>query len=55
MYDLVIHVNICIWQVGTTQASIYDMQLQTKYKILSELIRITDFIQKYFHTTSLLI
>ena len=41
--------------MGTTQVSIYDMQLQTKYKRLSELIRITDFIQKYFHTISLFI
>ena len=41
------------WQVGTTQVSIYDMQLQTKYKLLSELIWITDFIQNYFHTISL--
>ena len=32
--------------MGTTQVSIYDMQLQTKYKLLSEIIRITDFIQK---------
>ena len=31
--------------MGTTQVSIYDMQLQTKYKLLSDLIRITDFIQ----------
>ena len=36
--------------MGTIQVSIYDMQLQTKYKLLSEL---TDFIQKYFHTISL--
>ena len=43
------------WQVGTTQVSIYDMQLQTKYKLLSELIWITDFIQNYFHTISLFI
>ena len=42
-------------QVGTTQVSIYDMQLQTKYKLLSELIWITDFIQNYFHTISLFI
>ena len=28
------------WQVGTTQVSIYNMQLQTKCKPLSELIRI---------------
>ena len=42
-------------QVGTTQVSIYDMQLQIKYKLLSELIWITDFIQKYFHTISLFI
>ena len=41
--------------MGTTQVSIYDMQLQTKYKLLSGLIRITDFIQKYFHTISLFI
>ena len=39
--------------MGTTQVSIYDMQLQTKYKLLSELIGITDFIQKYFHTIRL--
>ena len=32
-------------EVGTTQVSIYDMQLQTKYKLLSELIWITDFIE----------
>ena len=31
--------------MGTTQVSIYDMQLQTKYKLLGELIPITDFIQ----------
>ena len=31
--------------MGTTQVSIYDMQLQTKYELLSELIPITDFIQ----------
>ena len=31
--------------MGTTQVSIYDMQLQTKYKLLSEQIPITDFIQ----------
>ena len=43
------------WQVKTTQVSIYDMQLQTKYKLLSELIWITDFIQNYFHTISLFI
>ena len=41
--------------MGTTQVSIYNMQLQTKYKLLSGLIRITDFIQKYFHTISLFI
>ena len=41
--------------MGTTQVSIYDMQLQTKYTLLSELIRITEFIQKYFHTISLFI
>ena len=39
--------------MGTTQVSIFDMQLQTKYKLLSELIGITDFIQKYFHTIRL--
>ena len=33
------------WQVGTTQVSIYNMQLQTKCKLLSEPIRITDFIK----------
>ena len=37
--------------MGTTQVSIYDMQLQTKYKLLSELIPITDFIQ-YISTQS---
>ena len=37
------------WQV-TTQVSTYDMQLQTKYKLLNEL---TGFIQNYFHTISL--
>ena len=41
--------------MGTTQFSIYDMQLQTKYKLLSKLIRITDFIKKKFHTISLFI
>ena len=41
--------------MGTTQVSIYYMQLQTKYKLLSELIRITDFIQINFHTISLFI
>ena len=41
--------------MGTTQVSIYDMQLQTKYRLLSKLIRVTDFIQKYFHTISLFI
>ena len=39
--------------MGTTQVSIYDMQLQTKCKLLSALIGITDFIQKYFHTIRL--
>ena len=41
--------------MGTTQVSIYDMQLQTKHTLLGELIRTTDFIQKYVHTISLFI
>ena len=36
-YDLVIRVNICILASGDdTSFSIYGMQLQTKYKLLSE-------------------
>ena len=54
-YDLVIHVNIRILASGDDTSFIYDMQLQTQYKLLSELIRITDSIQKYFHTISLFI
>ena len=38
-----------------TQVSIYDMQLPTKYQLLSYLIRKKDFIRKYFHTISLFI
>ena len=41
--------------MGTTQISIYDMHLQTKHMLLGELIRTTDFIQKYVHTISLFI
>ena len=38
--------------MGTTQVSIYGMQLQTKHMLLGELIRTPDFIQKYVHTIS---
>ena len=41
--------------MGTTQVSIYGMQLQTKHTLLGEIIRTTEFIQKYVHTISLFI
>ena len=46
--DLALHVNICILASGDDTSFNYDMQLQTKYKLLSELIPITDLIQNIF-------
>ena len=53
-FDLVIHVNICKPASGDdTSFNIWHAAANKVQTFLSELIRITDFIQKYFHTISL--
>ena len=53
-FDLVIHINICKLASGDdTSFNIWHAAANKVQTFLSELIRITDFIQKYFHAISL--